>query len=249
MVPALLMIANQDRNRYLVSRLPTKLRYVCSKLWHLQPLLRSIVQQVCPLRPFRPSAPSLTMAQSSSASETHVPATPKTNLGARLAKLRDPALNLSMTEIEALSLEKHGAFLVDFGTKMKGRSYLECVEEAADWTKWFVEHYHDSSKRNHQIFLCFVEKYVSQAEQLAADLSGEPPVTTGDKALRELPSTKAIPKARSKPDGPEIPWELLEEPTIHDQVATLSGRMSQMEQVMQEMIVAIRQLNPPPSSS
>ena len=189
------------------------------------------------------------MAQSSSASETHVPATPKTNLGARLAKLRDPALNLSMTEIEALSLEKHGAFLVDFGTKMKGRSYLECVEEAADWTKWFVEHYHDSSKRNHQIFLSFVEKYVSQAEQLAADLSGEPPVMMGGKALKELPSTKAIPKARSKPDGPEIPWELLEEPTIHDQVATLSGRMSQMEQVMQEMIVAIRQLNPPPSSS
>eukprot|EP00439_Symbiodinium_sp_Y106_P004284 s5678_g1.t1 len=46
-------------------------------------------------------------------------------------------MNLSLAdEIEDLSLEKHGAFLVNFRTKMKGRSCLECVEEGSDWTKY-----------------------------------------------------------------------------------------------------------------
>ncbi|CAE7815025.1 unnamed protein product [Symbiodinium sp. CCMP2592] len=164
------------------------------------------------------------------------------SLGARLLRLRDPASNLSMAEVEELSLEKHGAFLIDFGTKMKGRSYLDCVEEAADWTKWFVEHYHDSSKRNHRIFLSFVEKYVSQAEQIEVALSGEPTVVMTGAPSKAPIASKAAPKALPKAGNPEVPWELLEDPPIHDQVASLSNRMVQMEQVMQEMIVAIRQL-------
>ena len=158
-------------------------------------------------------------------------------------------MNLSLAEIENLSHEKHGAFLVNFGTKMKGRSFLECVEEGSDWTKWFVDHYHDSTKREHKIFISFVEKYVTQAEQIEAELCDEPPVTKGAKPLKVSPKSKAAPKARARDDAPEIPWEMLEEPALSDQVATLNSRMTQMELVMQEMITAIRQLNAPPSSS
>ncbi|CAE7818068.1 unnamed protein product [Symbiodinium sp. CCMP2592] len=168
---------------------------------------------------------------------------PTASLGTRLVKLRDPTMSLSMAEIEALSLEKHGAFLVNFGTKMKGRTFMDCVEEGSDWTKWFVDHYHDSGKREHKVFINFVEKYVSQAEQLEVELRGEPAVIKSDKPRKTSMLSQAAPKARAREDGPEIPWEMLEEPALQDQVATLNSRMSQMEQVMQEMISAIRQLN------
>ena len=106
---------------------------------------------------------------------------------------------------------------------MKGRSFLECVEEGSDWTKWFVDHYHDSTKREHKIFISFVEKYVTQAEQIEAELCDEPPVTKGAKPLKVSPKSKAAPKARARDDAPEIPWEMLEEPAISDQVATLNS--------------------------
>ncbi|CAE7270400.1 unnamed protein product [Symbiodinium sp. CCMP2592] len=166
------------------------------------------------------------------------------SLGARLLRLRDPASNLSMAEVEELSLEKHGAFLIDFGTKMKGRSYLECVEEAADWTKWFVEHYHDSSKRNHRIFLSFVENYVSQAEQIEVALSGEPTVVMTGASSKAPIASKAAPKALPKAGNPEVPWELLEDPPIHDQVASLSNRMVQMEQESENSAKQLMQSQP-----
>ncbi|CAE7423916.1 RE1 [Symbiodinium sp. CCMP2592] len=186
---------------------------------------------------------AIRMAQSSQDVEATTSRAPTASLGTRLVKLRDPTMSLSMAEIEALSLEKHGAFLVNFGTKMKGRTFMDCVEEGSDWTKWFVDHYHDSGKREHKVFINFVEKYVSQAEQLEVELRGEPAVIKSDKPRKTSMLSQAAPKARAREDGPEIPWEMLEEPALQDQVATLNSRMSQMEQVMQEMISAIRQLN------
>ena len=90
---------------------------------------------------------------------------------------------------------------------------------------------------------------MTQAERIEAELCDEPCGTKGAKPLKVSPGSQAAPTARARDDGPEIPWEMLEAPTLPDQVATLISRMMQMELVMQEMITAIRQLNAPPSSS
>ena len=191
------------------------------------------------------------MAQNSSLGETTSDGAPKLSLGARLLKLRDPLANLKPEETQDLSLEQHGELKISFGTKMKGRTFLECVESEPDWTKWLVEHYQSSTKPCHQIFIQFVEKYVSQAESIEAELKGEPNVVVTAKTPRVVPASKAAPKARPKTTAvdEDAVWELMGDPGLPDQVALLSSRMTQMEQVMQEMIGAIRQMNGTPSSS
>ncbi|OLQ00917.1 Copia protein [Symbiodinium microadriaticum] len=189
------------------------------------------------------------MAQSSSASEAPPSETSGSSLGMRLARLRDPVQNLTLEQLQALSLEAHGAHVVNFGTKVKGRTFQDVVENEAEWTKWIVEHMSTSPKRSHQSFIMYVEKYVSQAEEIEAALietaiSGEPPVRMIAQAKPKVrSSSKAAPKASSRPVSEAVsedPWEFMEEPAIPDQVTALNHRMLTMEQMMQEMISAIQ---------
>ncbi|CAE7939388.1 unnamed protein product [Symbiodinium necroappetens] len=174
------------------------------------------------------------------------------SLGMRLARLRDPVQNLTLEQLQALSLEAHGAHVVNFGTKVKGRTFQDVVENEAEWTKWIVEHMSTSPKRSHQSFIMYVEKYVSQAEEIEAALietaiSGEPPVRMIAQAKPKVrSSSKAAPKASSRPVTEAVsedPWEFMEEPAITDQVTALNHRMLTMEQMMQEMISAIQRLS------
>ncbi|CAE7909075.1 RE2, partial [Symbiodinium sp. KB8] len=180
--------------------------------------------------------------ESSSASEAPPSETSGSSLGMRLARLRDPVQNLTLEQLQALSLEAHGAHVVNFGTKVKGRTFQDVVENEAEWTKWIVEHMSTSPKRSHQSFIMYVEKYVSQAEEIEAALietaiSGEPPVRMIAQAKPKVrSSSKAAPKASSRPVSEAVsedPWEFMEEPAIPDQVTALNHRMLTMEQMMQ----------------
>ncbi|CAE7226014.1 unnamed protein product, partial [Symbiodinium necroappetens] len=139
---------------------------------------------------------------------------------------------------------------IDFGKAMKGRTYLDVVENEGDWTKWFLDHFKNSEKHNHKAFMIFVEKYVKQSEQIEAELlsaegSAEPATTTSRTAAPK-PKPKAYPRHAVVPSdrGPTTDqWDLLSvsgelEPALDNQVSSLATRMTQLEHVMEQVLMS-----------
>ncbi|CAE7220336.1 unnamed protein product, partial [Symbiodinium sp. CCMP2456] len=171
-------------------------------------------------------------------------------LGARYAQLNDPQLHLSLDEMEAMSLEQLGELKIDFGRTMSGRTYMDVAINEQAWSKWIIEHMAKSTKKEHQAFLRFMERYVEEAEGVEASLldaleASEP----GRAAARPKIAAKkgtASRAAASSDTGPET-WDLVNDrerdSALDHQVTVLSTRVNQMESVMQQVLVAIQELN------
>ncbi|CAE7424083.1 unnamed protein product [Symbiodinium natans] len=181
-------------------------------------------------------------------------ASPQSNLGARFARLQDPAMNYTMAEIENLSVETLGEFKIDFGRTMKGRTYMEVAETEKDWVKWCCDHLAKSEKRCHQVFMIFIEKYIEAAEETEATLlyATEPsnvPVHPSPRTPSLMqPASKAAPKRAPQPSEPsQDQWDVVsttEGPSvITEQVNSLTSRMNQMENVMQQVLGAVQALH------
>ncbi|OLQ00779.1 hypothetical protein AK812_SmicGene16521 [Symbiodinium microadriaticum] len=204
--------------------------------------------------------PSVNTSQQESVKQpASVMSTGATTLAARFARLRNPSLNLSLEELENLTLEQLQDMTIDFGKAMKGRTYLDVVENEGDWTKWFLDHFKNSEKHNHKAFTIFVEKYVKQSEQIEAELlsaegSAEPATTTMPRTAAPKPRPKAYPRHAvvSSDRGPTTDqWDLLSvsgelEPALDNQVSSLATRMTQLEHVMEQVLVTLQQIRTSP---
>ena len=157
-------------------------------------------------------------------------------LAQRFANLSEPNGAHDLEEVRAMTVQHLGSFMIDFGRAMKGRSFQDVVENEASWTKWICERMINSEKKCHQIFLIYVEKYTAEAEALERKLLGEEP-SGGTRAIA------------SRDPGPvEAPWDMVTsssaEPALQEQVNDLSGRLGQMEGLMQQVLAALHQMNP-----
>ncbi|CAE7230274.1 RE1, partial [Symbiodinium sp. CCMP2456] len=171
-------------------------------------------------------------------------------LGARYAQLNDPQLRLSLDEMEAMSLEQLGELKIDFGRTMSGRTYMDVAINEQAWSKWIIEHMAKSTKKEHQAFLRFMERYVEEAEGVEASLmdaleASEPGRATARPKIAAKKGTTSR-AAASSDMGPET-WDLANDrerdSALDHQVTAPSTRVNQMESVMQQVLVAIQELN------
>lgn len=177
---------------------------------------------------------------------------PPNSLGARFARLSDPTLKYSMADLEKMSLADMGKLTINFGRAMKGRTYEYVVENEQDWTKWMCEHMHSSQKQCHKAFLLYVEKYTIQAEELEAallpDFEGpEPGAVHRTASAKPKAAPRTVQASASRRVSAEQ-WDLVsvtegEDPPLDSQVTSLATRMTQMENVMQQVLGAIQQLS------
>ncbi|CAE7708982.1 GIP [Symbiodinium sp. CCMP2592] len=159
------------------------------------------------------------------------------------------------TDLEGMSLERMGDLVIDFGKAMKGKRYEDVIQNEGDWVKWFIDHYKSSGKHAHKAFLTYVEKYVSQAEQIEKELlHDEGASEPAPKAVAGRPKPKAAPRrtlAASSNQAQVDQWDLLSvsgetEPALDNQVSALATRMTHIEHVMEQMLCAIQQMQSPP---
>ncbi|OLP98279.1 hypothetical protein AK812_SmicGene19278 [Symbiodinium microadriaticum] len=166
--------------------------------------------------------------------------------------LSDPTLKYSMADLEKMSLADMGKLTINFGRAMKGRTYEYVVENEQDWTKWMCEHMHSSQKQCHKAFLLYVEKYTIQAEELEAallpDFEGpEPGAVHRTASAKPKAAPRTVQASASRRVSAEQ-WDLVsvtegEDPPLDSQVTSLATRMTQMENVMQQVLGAIQQLS------
>ncbi|CAE7320417.1 GIP [Symbiodinium sp. KB8] len=165
--------------------------------------------------------------------------------------LSDPTLKYSMADLEKMSLADMGKLTINFGRAMKGRTYEYVVENEQDWTKWMCEHMHSSQKQCHKAFLLYVEKYTIQAEELEAallpDFEGpEPGAVHRTASAKPKAAPRTVQASASRRVSAEQ-WDLVsvtegEDPPLDSQVTSLATRMTQMENVMQQVLGAIQSL-------
>ncbi|CAE7448719.1 GIP, partial [Symbiodinium sp. CCMP2592] len=173
-------------------------------------------------------------------------------LAVRFARLNEPQLRFTMDEIRTMPLEELGRFTIDFGKAMHGRSYVDVAENEKGWCKWIIEHMGQSEKRCHQAFIAYLERYVDQAEAvesalldtMEAVLETEPSATRG----RPKAAAKSIsrPPAQSSEAVPEA-WDLVNQdssdPPLDHQVTSLATRVTHMESVLQQVLMAVQDLS------
>ena len=136
--------------------------------------------------------------------------------------------------------------IVTFGQTHRGKSYLEVWEKHQDWIGWFLSHFENSGKEEHQRMIHFIKCKIERAE-----LTGEGvPTGTGSKDIKLKPKmkAKAMPMKAQASAGevpiPEMldeedPFEFLTEAEMDsrsvapiDQVGPLESRVNQMEAVL-----------------
>ena len=78
-----------------------------------------------------------------------------------------------MADVERMSLEEHGQLTVTFSQAMRGTTYIKAVQTNPSWCKWVAEHMQESKLVQRRTFLLFLERFVSQAEQIEEGLQLE----------------------------------------------------------------------------
>ncbi|CAE7260810.1 GIP, partial [Symbiodinium necroappetens] len=185
--------------------------------------------------------------------------TVKSDLADRYARLTDPTAGLSMEQLQAMSVQELGDFQVDFGRAMKSRKYIDVVENESDWVKWMLSHMTGSEKRCHRIFFLFLEKYTAEAETIEGALRGGDPPSDRDLDEPTARNTKVRPKSKAAPRNAVAAssssgldqWDVIAEtsdaaPPLDNQVTAMATRLTQLEHVMEQVLVALQQITPPP---
>ena len=120
------------------------------------------------------------------------------SLALRLQRVQQK-VQVEMPHLDNLSLHQLESQVIDFGKTHVGKTYQEVWEKEQPWVTWFVQHFPNSTKKNHRAFLYYVNLKVERAE-----LTGEPVMvgpsetdlvanlsTTGKESGKSLPKAKA----------------------------------------------------------
>lgn len=183
----------------------------------------------------------------------------RSDLATRYARLTDPTAGLTMEQLDAMTVQQLGDYPVDFGRAMRGRKFIDVVENEKEWVTWMLQHMSASQKRCHRIFFLFLEKYTAQAEEVEGvllgdhlkDSDGREPGGNNSKAR---PKSKAAPRttaSHARSQGQDQ-WDLIaessdNEPPIDNQVSAMATRLTHLEHVMEQVLVALQQITPPPA--
>ncbi|CAE7941930.1 unnamed protein product [Symbiodinium sp. KB8] len=168
-------------------------------------------------------------------------ATPATNLATRYARLSDGAIQVSLEEARVMPLTQLGQVTVSFGTKVRGRTYEDVAQSETSWVKWCLEHLADSTKHSHRLFIIYMERFVSQSEELEADLMMNP--VTGDhepQPSRSKPTPKSKAGAKPATVSEDDRWDMVATRSavqhVEGQVNVLSDRMTHLEGMLQQVL-------------
>ena len=182
----------------------------------------------------------------SSKSKAAPPAVPKAvptassktpSLAERFSRLQEPNSQLTDVQLRALDMTTFGGFVVTFGKTVRGQTFQSVVEGNPAWTRWVLEHLADSNKREHQVFMLYVERYLDEAETTESLL-----LHGASEASHPEGSQEPADQTQGAMDA-EL-WDVVasRHGSVQNQVLELSDRMSQMEGLVQQMLGAIQQL-------
>ena len=85
------------------------------------------------------------------------------SLSKRLQQMQDKS-QLTKPDFSGLSLEEMDQMKIAFGHQQLGKPFKEVWDREQSWVTWFTQHYENSQKYEHQIFLHYIEKRVERAE-------------------------------------------------------------------------------------
>lgn len=186
------------------------------------------------------------------------------SLASRLSKIQE-VKKPELPSIDHFTLEQLGAMTIDFGKTHRGRSYQHMWEVEQEWIVWFLQRYSQSSKMSHRLFCKFAELQIEMAENWNHRVPVYPTSrdVTSENLTKEkmVPKAKAKMGAKTKGSGMQSytpafdmeseekdefemfqEWELEQQldgltvTTIQADVLSLQDRMSNMENMLQQVL-------------
>jgi hypothetical protein len=124
------------------------------------------------------------------------------SLSKRLQQMQDKS-QLTKPDFTSLSLEEMDRMTIAFGRQQLGKPFKEVWDREQPWVTWFTQHYENSQKYEHQIFLHYIETRVERAEltQQAIPVTNVQPKiripAQGATKSRAMPKSFAMPKCKT----------------------------------------------------
>jgi len=153
----------------------------------------------------------------------------------------------TVEEIQAMPYEELQMFQMDFGKAKLGQPFKEIVKDNR-YVTWFTESYKDSKKPCHLRLLRFIHLHVERLETNAT----LQPKAKAKSAVRPTTSTQAKPtleeELEDELEDPEM-WEQIQpyhhEETFNPAMEEMQHRMSQVENVMQQVLNHLAKMENP----
>ena len=125
-------------------------------------------------------------------------------------------------DLDHLTRDQLSQEVIDFGSKHKGRTYLEAWTEDQDWVMFMVSRYQESMKLSHRKFLRFIDPQLTEHEK------HQLPIPVMKKAATTMPihTPKNAAKAKAKASlayATQVP--IASVPTVDSEEEWLSGEM------------------------
>ena len=124
------------------------------------------------------------------------------SLSNRLDRMLSSNTAADLDQFRQMTVQEMGQAKVTVGKTHMGRTFSEVWTEERTWAKWFTKAYQDSQKVEHQKFLIYVDKMVSEHEQTL----GLPQMETSRQEIVQ-PRCKTAPKAKAASRPAQVsPW-------------------------------------------
>ena len=145
------------------------------------------------------------------------------NLARRLQKVQQPE-TAAVFDFSHLSMDQLETSKINFGKTHVGKSYLHMWTREQKWVLWFTQHYAQSQKYDHRMFLYYVEKKIERCELtgMKASLNS---ATEEIKAAQSSNPHGVQPKAKPQrgqtgktpvEDIPATVWDYEEDPELFE---------------------------------
>ena len=138
--------------------------------------------------------------------------------------------------------------VVKFGKAKLGQPYHQVVHEDPSWVQWFVGQYTNSTKPAHMEFIKFVDMYVEKMEANQG-VGSEQNKKDVKKITPKSKSTAAKPQGSNSNvnlpvmDDSEDDWDpVMSSVNAQIENQVLSGRMDQLEGVLQQVVMSLQQI-------
>jgi len=145
------------------------------------------------------------------------------NLARRLQKVQQPE-TAAVFDFSHLSMDQLETSKINFGKTHVGKSYLHMWTREQKWVLWFTQHYAQSQKYDHRMFLYYVEKKIERCELTGMKVSLNS-ATEEIKAAQSSNPHGVQPKAKPQrgqtgktpvEDIPATVWDYEEDPELFE---------------------------------
>ena len=165
-------------------------------------------------------------------------------LSKRLQKVQqpqpDPEYDFSHMSMDQLEVMK-----IQFGRTHVGKTFNHMWCREQKWVLWFTQHYHQSTKWEHRVFIYYVEKKVERSEltgvkvpiRSATDQATEKEHGPPAQLQGAQPKAKAMAMASGTTEVLASPWDLDDDPELFD-VLQEGELMPQIESMVPDQTVS-----------